>query len=374
MKYKKSKKLSILLTLSSIALLSIIACEDADDLADGSDTSETLAIYDDVLENLSENVITPSITQYQTSITSLSEAVDEFSQTTTQVNLDAVKTAYKTAYLDFQKIAIHNFGTIAELKLSETNNFYPVDTTDAKEFIEAEDYDFSDILGSDSHKKANGFPVIDYLLHNDDVPLTLFENDDKAITFLDTLVGYMLATATEINTSWATEKENYVANTGIQSGSSLSTHINASLAWFEDAIRDDKVGNIIGKNSPNEEFDAIENALEAYFEAEANSNEDFSIELLESAIDAFEKFYLGNDDDGTEGKGFDDVLEELGKTSIDTEIKAQFTSIKNTIDTRGQISGDDALHAAIQEIITIWKSDFFNALNITDGDGISDGD
>ena len=71
---------------------------------------------------------------------------------------------------------------------------------------------------------------------------------------------------------------------------------------------------------------------------------------------------------------FRNEITSLQKESVNTDVSSQFSSINNTITTRGKISGDESLYVEIQNLVTILKTDFFNALNITDGDGISDGD
>ena len=84
--------------------------------------------------------------------------------------------------------------------------------------------------------------------------------------------------------------------------------------------------------------------------------------------------YLGETAEGTNGKGYDDLLIVREQISIDEEIKAQYQIIYDLLDKRTSISGDEELYSAIQSIVTIYKSDLFPVLNVQDADGSNDGD
>ncbi|MEL6718516.1 MAG: hypothetical protein AAFP82_07355, partial [Bacteroidota bacterium] len=170
-------------------------------------------------------------------------------------------------------------------------------------------------------------------------------------------------------------KTNFIENGGTQLGSSISVQLNESLVYYEDHIRENKVGIPIGRLGPNDSPIAADaTKIEAYYQAQAEGNDQFSLALLKAAVEEMEDIYLGETIEGVNGKGYEDLLLARGQASIDEDIKAQYQKIYDLIDKRSNIAGDESLYSAIQEIVTLYKSDLFPVLNIQDADGANDGD
>ncbi|MEN0051162.1 MAG: imelysin family protein, partial [Bacteroidota bacterium] len=226
--------------------------------------------------------------------------------------------------------------------------------------------------------RANGFPAIDFMLYGSDDVLAYFEADSKRLAFLKALVNDMKIKADALVDRWTGNlKTNFVGNGGTQLGSSISVQLNESLVYYEVHVRENKVGIPIGLLGPNDSpIDPDASKIEAYYQAVSEGNENFALELLKATVEEMEDMYLGEAADGTDGDGYEDLLLAREQSEIDASIKAQFQNIYNEIASRTTVStaGNRSLYNAIQEIVTLYKSDLFPVLNVQDADGKTDGD
>ncbi len=123
----------------------------------------------------------------------------------------------------------------------------------------------------------------------------------------------------EINTlvtSWNGYESTFVDGTGTSSTSPFSLLVNAFCKDFELA-KNAKLGIPIGKHS-------LGIQRPDYLEAR---NSGISKALLEESFKALRSVYLGNGMDGSTGKGFDDYLIALEKSSLAQTIDERFASI-----------------------------------------------
>ena len=87
-----------------------------------------------------------------------------------------------------------------------------------------------------------------------------------------------------------------------------------------------------------------------------------------------QRIYLGKSAAGVDGQGYDDLLTARDKASVNTDIKAQFNAVFNSINARSAVTGDEDLYTNVQLVITLYKADMFPVLNVQDADGANDGD
>lgn len=353
--------------LPLIFLLVLMACEGK---GPGEGPSET--DYSDLLANQVEEVIIPTMKDYQGKTASLEEAVSLFASDRNEANLTAVKAAYHAAYLSYQAAAVHNYFATVTQGLVNSTNLFPVDTALLAEFIENKTYNFS----TTAQQRANGFPALDFLLYGPDDVLTSFQEDGNRMAFLAALVGSIKDRADVLVNQWTgTLKDNFVKNGGTALGSSISVQLNECLVYYEKHIRENKVGIPIGRLGPNDSpIEANPTLIEGYYQSLADGNEAFTLALLKAAIEEMEDLYLGVNSSDTNAQGYDDILVAREKSSVDTDIKTQFVNILSLIDNRSAISGDDTLYLGIQRLVTLYKSDLFSVLNVQDADGANDGD
>lgn len=367
---KKWSFISHMLMITLAGAVLFTAC-DNDDTDDTNTPTET--DFTDLLTNQVNEVIVPTMTNYQEKMAEFVKAVDAFALNVDQVNLDGLRSAYQTAYLAYQAAAVHNYFATANQALVTTTNLYPVDVDLLENLIESESFNFN----TTAQERANGFPAIDYMLYGPADVLAYFSDEDpKRLAFLQTLVDDMKAKADVLVDQWnGNLKTNFIGNGGTSLGSSISVQLNESLVYYEDHVRENKVGIPIGLLGPNDSpIDADPTKIEAYYQSKFEGNENFTLSLVRAAIEEMEDIYLGESAAGTNGQGYDDMLAVREQSSIDTDIKSQYQTIYDQIASRSSISGNDALYQSVQTLVTLYKSDLLPLLNVQDADGSNDGD
>lgn len=356
-----------LLVAAIISSAIFTACNNKPD-----DDGPTETDFTDHLSNQVNEVILPTMVTYQGKMSAFVTAVDEFAASLDEANLASLRSAYQEAYLAYQAAAVHNYFATANQGLVSTSNLFPVDTVLLANLIANESYNFN----TTAQERANGFPAIDYMLYGPDDILTYFMEDAKRLSFLQALVDAMKLKSESLADQWGGSlKTNFVQNGGTALGSSISVQLNESLLYYEDHIRENKVGIPIGRLGPNDSpIPADPTKMEAYYQSLFDGNESFTLALLSASIEEMEDIYLGTTSTDTDGQGYDDLLKAREQSSIDEDIKLQFEAIYDQISSRTSISGDESLYERIQSLVTLYKSDLFPLLNVQDADGANDGD
>ncbi len=361
----------LILVAAAVGLLLFGACDDS--VNPPSEPPETLEnAYVQHLSNQINGVIIPAMENYQTKMTVFQAAVSNFGSHMDEDGVQTLREAYEQAYLAYQAAAVHNFYATVNQGLVINTNLYPINTNLLTDLIEQESYHFN----TTSHERANGFPALDYLLFGMNDVGNYYKTDSKRLTFLSKLVDSMKERSDALVENWSGDlKANFIENGGVALGSSISKQLNESMVYFEEHVRENKVGIPIGRLGPNDTPIASDaTKTEAYYQSLVEGTDRFALQLVKAAIEEMEDFYLGENADGKNGQGYDDLLLAIDQSSIDADIKAQFENIYESLDARKTISGDDALYDSIQALVTLFKSDLFPVLNVQDADGGNDGD
>lgn len=352
-----------IILFSTLFVFTISCC--VNNPTDGSDENAFVAL----LTNQVDQVIIPTMTSYQEATEILNESVQNLVLNLNEESIETFTLAYENAYLSYQEVAVHNYFATETQALVINTNLYPIDVNILNDLIENESYNFN----TSAQERANGFPVIDYMLYGNgsDGFLAYLNEDAKRLSFLNELIASMKERAYRLVDNWTGSlRMNFIDNGGVALGSSVSVQLNNTIIYYEEHIRENKVGIPIGLLGPNDSPIPPDSSLiESYYQAKAADDESFTLSLLKASIEEMEDIYLGID-----GQGYDDLLIEREKESIDIDIKELYSNIYSIIDERVSISGDDELYQAIQELITLYKSDLFPVLNVQDADGASDGD
>ena len=348
-------------------LVLVLACN-----TDSNNPKPEETDYTDVLTNQIDNVIIPSMTNYHSEMEDLLSKVEAFNGSINQNNLDAVTVAYKDAYIAYQAAAVHNYYATVNKNLVYTTNLFPVDVELLSKLIVNESYNFN----TSAQERANGFPALDYLLYGQADIIMYYKNDLKRGTFLVELVKSMKSTSDALAQQWSGNlRDNFIGNGGTAIGSSISVQLNEVLLYYEENIRENKIGIPIGRLGPNDSpITPDPTKIEAYYQSLQAENEDFALLLIKEAITEIEDMYLGETFDGIDKQGYDDLLLAREQPSINTDIRDQFEAIYNEIENRTSISGNADLYDAVQGLVTLFKSDLFPVLNVQDADGANDGD
>ena len=368
MKFKHSISLFVGLVLASIFMIS--CGENNDD--SGLEPLTAEMDFVSLLTNQVDEVIIPSMTEFQSSMTSFLGAAVSFSDDLSQENLTRLVDEYQNAYLSYQAAAVHNYFATANQALVVTTNLYPVDINLLATFIENQSFNFN----TSAQERANGFPALDFMFFGNENTLQYFQEDSKRVDFLVALVQSIKDRSDILVSQWTGSlRGNFITNGGTELGSSISVQLNDHIGYYENHIRENKVGIPIGRLGPNDDLiEADGTKIEAYYQSLVDGDDRFALQLLRAAVEEVEDLYFGTTTTGENEQGYDDLVITFSNPSINEDITARFNSIYSVIDSRTNISGDESLYDAIQEIVTLYKSDLFPVLNVQDADGANDGD
>ena len=378
---KKMVKMNmkLLLLIPIAAIITVIGCKKDNNNTNNNNNNN----FDRgaLLTNYADNYILPAYEDVTVKLTDLKTKIDAFAASPDSAKLEAVRTAWQTAYITWQGVDLLEFGPEASISLRSYINTYPVTISKLDANIASGSYDLEQF----GNKDAQGFPAIDYLLNgiastNAGV-ITNYTTDAQATSrkqYLQALATKMLTKVTDVKTAWNTYRNTYVSSTGTDAGSSISLTTNAFIQYYERYLRSGKVGLPAGSMTGV----AAPTLTEAYY------TPTLSKELAVAAMNAVKNFYNGKGySNNTDGMGFNDYLMAIGTKdqngkAMATVINDNLTSASNSLSSfpatiRAGVSNNRpeilAIYEQLQAIVPLLKVDMVSAFGIsitfTDNDG-----
>ncbi|MDX1684525.1 MAG: imelysin family protein [Saprospiraceae bacterium] len=345
-----------------LALALLISCNNDDDLKCVNNYDQSV-----LLTNLADNVIIPDYQKLDESMDSLTLELSRFKNDPDITRLLQVRSAFSSAYLDFQNVSQYQFGPAELVSFRSAFNNFPLNTEELKENISSGVYVLDDIERYDK-----GFPSLDYILYGvgaspSEIVDFLMANGEY-IDYAEEVVQHMVEKLDFVLSEWRVEyRDQFIENQGTNAGASLSLIVNNLNENYEISKRD-RLGIPSGEltlNFPNPDL------VEA-------PHSQLSLDLLKVSIRATIDFYLGRTDDGTNGEGLDDLLEFIGAEkdgrSLNEIIQEQYDVILQTIDEiDGPLSiaveqdSDDVIeaYAEISRQVINTKTDMSSVMCIT---------
>lgn len=363
---------SIILVLGLMAGLA--SCGDNE--PSGPDTTSDNFDRSAFLMDVADHFIIPEYTQYVLDLTALDAAANTFATERTIDAMDDLRLSFKTAYLQWQRVAMYNIGKAEEVSILNYTNIYPTDVEAIEQSISQGGYN----LALPSKMDEQGFPALDYLLYNGEIidVVTSFSNADRpfAIDYLRDNTARMLSLASQVLDSWNEGyRETFIENNGSSATSSVNKLVNDYLFHYEKHLRAGKVAIPAGHFSGS----PLVNTVEGFY------SRDFSKQLFQSSFDAVREFFSGR------SKHTDEITESLesylvyldqNDTDIAGRINAQFALAQSATDKVSddfvqQITDDNMvmleLYQELQDNVIIMKVDMLQALNVkvdfVDADG-----
>ena len=305
-----------------------------------------------LLQNLSDNIILPSLNDFSAKIIDLESSYITFQANRNTTNLDDVRNKWKSAYISWQAVKAFDFGPIRDNGFKGATGTYPTDTVKIENNVTNGGYN----LASAANVDAIGLPSLDYFLYRVDALNYFIGNDPYATYALDVIQKMKSETAT-ILSAWNTYKSTFVSATGTESTSAFSLLVNEFCRDYELA-KNSKLGVPIGKQS-------LGIQLPEYVEAR---NAGFSLELLRANVLSLSNVYSGGS-----GVGFDDYLMNLERSTLASSIASRFSEILAKIDTfSGTLEqemgsntvGLDDLYNLFQGLVVSLKTDMSSAFGV----------
>ncbi len=377
--------LFLLFSLSFLAA----ACKDRQQDPCASDYAQA-----DLLQNVGTNIILPRYANFAARVDEMQAAIADFNAQTDATNLAALRAAWRSAYLAWQRVAMLEFGAAAENGgLRAMLNSYPAFSDRIEQTISA------GTTGIDLHtpfyQYARGFAALDYLLYgvgsDESAVLAKYSSDPDAAArrqYLNAVGAHIQTQAQRVYTDWRADAGNYLltftSSTGVATGSSISLLVNQLSANYEE-LKNNKLGTPLGAKVS---YIAAPNKVEAFYSG-------ISLDLALECVAASRDLFTGTQEGGSaNGQGLDDYLnaveaarDEAPATLLSADILAQFDLCRTTLEsTRALGSLSQAITADINAVkpayaaavnqIVLLKTDLPSLLcvSITYADMTDDGD
>lgn len=355
----------------------IAACSSSDDTVDNGQPEPTSFDRADMLRNLADNLIIPGHQALNTDLAALVTAKDDFVATPNQTNLDAVRTAWLTAYKTWQHVEMFNIGKAEEILYSFQMNIYPTNTTDIQNNITNGNYDLTAVNNND----AVGFPAVDYMLYgvgaNDTEILEKYTTNaesSKFQTYLSDLINQMKNLTQEVINDWnASYRDTFIASTANTASSAVNKIVNDYIFYYEKGLRANKIGIPAGNFSAT----PLPEKVEAFYNQEVSK--ELALEALTAVQNVFSGKHFGSN---TDGVGYQDCLVSLDRAELANMIIAQFGTARGKLQELNanfytQINTDNTkmtqAYDALQAAVVLLKVDMLQAFNISvdyvDADG-----
>ena len=331
-----------------------------------------------LLKNLSDNYITPSLSAYNDKINTLNNDILSFTSNPSINGLSIVRNSWEEAILNWQDIAFLDFGPSEYILLRSQTNTFPIDTNELKNSIISGTWNFQNSTFNDS----KGLQAIDYLLfkpgYTDTDLITYFQSDSNATNYLKSISEDLLININYVTEQWDLQKEDFIndfetTNTGYSSnsqGSSISNIINALCLHYEFYVRRGKVGLPIGVFNGFSQQE-LPHLVECYYSGKSFQNAIRSISSIRKFING--SSYTANDN----GLGLDDYMNfvnaELNSQQLSTVIDNQIVTILYELDNYNNSLSDEIItnktalsvsYGELQRLVPYIKVDMTSALGV----------
>lgn len=332
-----------------------------------------------MLEGYADNVIMPAYRTMQEKVLALRSASATFAATPSAATQSALLTAYKDAYLQYQRIAPFQFGPAETVLLDIYLNYsggldysfttageltgFSVDTAAIESNISSGFYNLATTTRSTLY--SQGFGAIGYLCFAPNAITKMTGSGARAI-YLANVTDRIRDLINEVANNWPAYRNTFTTNTQTNVGSPIGNIVN-QLAYQLDMTKGPRIGWPFGKQSNGTVFAT---KCEGYYAG-------ISKELAVESLNALKTSYSG----GT-GSGIDDYLISLKKETLNTDVLAQFdAAIAKVQAIPGNLSTAfaanptevDAAYKEIQKLLTLLKTDVASAtavqITFTDNDG-----
>ena len=335
--------------------------------------------HKEMLTNWVDNIIIPSITNFDNSLETFKESVITFVNAPTAETLSNLKEAWLSSFLKWQHVEMFDIGLSEEIYYKNRINLYPTNVERIENNISNLNYD----LDKPVNFSAQGLNSIDYLLfgigENEDEIISKFSDENLNYgKYLTDLVDKMVSLTYEIKSSWSDEyKSSFISSTDNTASSSINKIVNDFIYYFEKGYRANKIGIPAGVFSDK----PLPDRVEAYY------GKNYSKILALEATDALNYFFNGNYSNDTESKGLSikdylDYLETDKEEKLSEKINSQLEKIKTKISELNtnfseQVNQENLkmliAYDVIQANVVFLKVDMLQVLNISvdyvDADG-----
>lgn len=331
-----------------------------------------------MLQNYADKLIIPAYTSLSTDISVLKDKAVAFTNSPNANSLDELQQSWINAFKSLQYINAYNFGPAGEAglnkDLTEEIALFPVSETKINNSISTGTYNLDD-----SNRDARGFLAVEFLIFkvddNNDNVVNDFSSANRKQLLLD-LIENIDERVDNVLSLWnTTYKTQFVNSAGTAVGSSTSLLYNDFVSSYE-VIKNYKTGLPLGVLSGQTQAEPTK--VEAYYSGQ-------SVEMFSLHLDAIEKIWYGQSQEGIDGLGFKEYLMSVeGGPALVTSTETQLASVHNALDnvplTRfseqvvNNPAPGKAFQVELQKLTRYFKSDMSSLLGLAITFSSNDGD
>jgi len=373
----------IILVFYSLISLVIISCTSKKDEETFSPTGSA-SDREALLVHVADDIIIPSYAKFNVKLDALVSKSQAFTDAPAQLTLDELRSAWREAYIEWQKVELFDVGPANTYTLRFYINTYPTSVSKINDNIASGTADMHEAFSYD----AQGFPAFDFMINSGATDqdilnrYTIATDATKRINYLKLLTSEMNTKCDQVYNAWTSGYRNdFVSKTGTDASSSLALLVNGYTLNYERYIRSGKIGIPAGALvSYNPSLQTIE----------ALYKQDLSLTLAKTAQQASFDFFNGKSVlTGIEGASFKTYLLAIGATdsqtgtALATVLGNQFQIVNDKLDALGPILYDDITdqpqqikeaYDALQKAVRLIKVDMSSSMSITISYVDNDGD
>lgn len=361
------------LVICSLVILMSISCGGDDQSSELQDTFNRKAM----LQDWSDLMIIPAFDSYLDQVVALRDRKNDFYNGGTLAGLEAMRSAYLSAYREWHAVSIFDIGEAEAVGLRNFTNIFPSNIEEINNNIESSDYN----LALPSNFDAQGYPALDYLLYGqglDDLALLSRLQEENYKTYINDLIDRLYDLTNGVVTNWENGyRDAFVENDGSSATASVDKLVNDFLFYYEKFLRAGKIGIPAG----------IFSGTPIATSAEIPYADIYSKEFFLLGLSAVEDFFNGvSYDNSTVGTSLKQYLEHIANENqsenIAPLINAQFQSARLLASDlnpslQQQVLDDNSkmllTYDELQKAVVLMKVDMLQALNIqvdfVDADG-----
>ena len=313
---------SAFVLLGCLAML-LVGC----DPDEGSEVTEfDRAAY---LAQTADDLILPSYQEFSDDANNLFETFSSLeSGLVLPEDVNILRDQLRDASTSWQQAQLFDFGPATTRALLVTTNTFPTDTNEIASDCLQETW----TGGLPATLNSSGLPALDWLLFRGDaaaVAAIFNDTQNGVLGHATRLSEFMRDESQAVLEGWNNGyRDEFVASTGTEAGSSMGELLNAFNRVFEGNIRKQKLG------LPNGIMTFSQTPQPSLVEAPYASV--WSVDLLAEGLRSCAHVYFGDDSNGsTQNLGLDDYLKSLGNVEfgegLHEDISAQLTSAQTAV-------------------------------------------
>lgn len=263
-----------------------------------------------ILQNWADNIIMPSLQNYNTQLAALKTAQSAFTAAPNETTLTDLQAKWLDTYKAYQHVAMFNIGKSEEIQFTKYANTYPTDAS----LINSKIASGNTNIEGPGNDIAQGFPALDYLLFGlADNPATTVEfyttntNAANYKNYLTAVTDKLLAISATVFNDWKNGfKAGFISKTDNTSAGSVNKMVNAYVQFYEKEVRTGKVGIPAGKFSSTPLPEKVEGFYSKIYSRQ------LLIEGLKASQNFFNGTYFGKQTSGASLKSYLDFLGKKG--------------------------------------------------------------